>query len=172
MRHRERVSALALLSANGPGSQHDKQPMPYAVARAVWGSDRLMWMIRHHFPARLTQLMGVPRDRVLSAVDHAVVDAELDGIFPVSSRVTGALFDAFVSNPDINNHDFRSISAPTLIMHAGDDALAPCWGAVALSQTIPGARLLLLEDGGGHLMLGEHPEIEAAITKLLLSIPD
>jgi pimeloyl-ACP methyl ester carboxylesterase len=169
LRHRGRVSALALLSANGPGCQHDKSPMPLPVARATWSSDRLMWLLRRHVPARLTRLMGVPADRPLDAVDRARIGAELDGIFPVSRRVAGALFDAFVSNPDINNHDFRDIAAPTLVVHSRDDALAPCWGAVALSETIPTARQLVLEHGGGHLMLGEHPEVATAVQALLRS---
>lgn len=166
LRHRGRVSGLALLSPNGTGPQHDRRFMPSGFARALWGSDRLMWLYRHHAPARLTRLMGVPR-----AADHTRLAAELDGLFPVSRRVDGVLFDALVSNPDINTYDFHDMSTPTLIVHARDDALAPCWGAIALSQTIPGARLLVVEDGG-HLMLGAHPEVEAAVQALLLSTRD
>ena len=166
VRHRGRVSGLALISANGPGSQHDEPPMPYRLARALWGSDRLMWTIRRHFSGRLTRLMSVPEPR---AADRTRLEAELDGIFPVTRRVDGALFDAYVSNPDINNYDLRSMATPTLIVHARDDALAPCWGAIGLAETIPGARLLVLENGGGHLMLGEHPEVAPAVEALLRS---
>lgn len=166
-RHPGRVSGLVLISANGPGPQHDKPPMPYRVARAVWGSDRLMWMIRRHFGDRLGRLLSTPEP-----ADRARLEAELDGIFPVSRRVNGALFDAYVSNPAINDYDPRSLSTPTLIVHARDDALAPCWGAVALSQTIPGAELLVVENGGGHLMLGEHPEVAEAVAARLRSTQD
>lgn len=160
LRHRGRVSALALLSPNGPGCQHDRPPMPYRVARALWGSDRLMWTVRRRFPDRLARLMGVPADR-------GRVGAELDGLFPVSRRVDGALFDAFVSNPDVNSIGFRDMSTPTLIVHARDDALAPCWGAIGLAESIPGARLLVLEDGGG-----QHPEVAVAVEALLRSTSD
>ncbi|MFL6126417.1 alpha/beta fold hydrolase [Actinophytocola sp.] len=171
MRHRDRVSALALLSPNGPGSQHDERPVPYRLARAISDSDRLMWMIRRHFPTRLARLMAVPVDRLAGTGDRDRVDAELDGIFPVSRRAAGALFDAFVSNPDINHYDFQDMSTPTLIVHARDDALAPCWGGIALSERIPGARLLVVEDGG-HLLLGEHPEVAIAVEALLRSTRD
>jgi pimeloyl-ACP methyl ester carboxylesterase len=178
IRHRGRVSGLALLSPNGPGAQHDESPTPYAVPlpypvmRALWGSDRLMWLHRHYLAPRLARFIGMPEGWSLSAADGARVSAELDGLFPVARRVDGALFDAFVSNPDINHgYDFGSIAAPVLIVHARDDALAPCWGAIALSETIPTARLLVVEHGG-HLMLGEHPEVTTAVQELLRSTPD
>jgi pimeloyl-ACP methyl ester carboxylesterase len=86
----------------------------------------------------------------------------------VTRRADGALFDAFVSNPDVNNINFRDMSTPTLVVHARDDALAPRWGAIGLAESIPGARLLVVEDGG-HLMLGEHPEVAVAVEALLRS---
>ena len=105
--------------------------------------------------------------------DVARVGAEPDRIFPGTERVDGALFDAFVSNPDINHgYEFGRVTAPTLVVHARDDAVAPCWAAIALAQSIPGARPHVLEDGGGHLMLGEHPEVTATVHDLLLSSSD
>jgi pimeloyl-ACP methyl ester carboxylesterase len=166
VRHRGRVSAMALLSPNGPGAQHDRRQMPPPVARALLGSDRLMWLLRRHCPTRLTRLVGVPAAWPFSPADRTRVDAELDGLFPVASRIDGVLFATYVSNPDINNHDFRHMSTPTLIVHSRDDALVPWWGAVALSERVPRARLLVVEDGG-HLMLGEHPEVETAVKALL-----
>ena len=127
-----------------------------------------MWLARRRFTARLLRMMGVPK--APGDADRDRVDAELDGIFPVTERADGALFDAFVSNPDINHgYEFGRVTAPTLVVHARDDALVPCWAATALAQSIPGARLHVLEDGGGHLMLGEHPEVAAEISALLRS---
>ena len=167
IRHPERVSALVLVSPNGPGCQHDQPPMPRAVARALWGSERLMWLLRRRFTGRLLRLMGVPEDVPLTDADRRRVDAELDGVFPVTERVDGVLFDAFVSNPDINHgYEFARVTAPTLVVHARDDASAPFWAAVALAQSIRGSRLRVIEKGG-HLLLGEHPEIAAEISALL-----
>lgn len=116
IRHPGRVSALALLSANGTGRQHDRPPMPRAIARALWASDRLMWLRRRHFPERLARLLGIAAG--------ARLDAELDGIFPVKRRVDGVLFDLFVSNPDIHNYDVRKVTAPTLVVDLPEAATA------------------------------------------------
>lgn len=80
LRHRGRVSGLVLLSPNGPGSQHDERLMPRVVASTMLGSDRLMWLLRRHFPARLTRLMGVPADRPLTPADRALVEGERCGL--------------------------------------------------------------------------------------------
>jgi pimeloyl-ACP methyl ester carboxylesterase len=129
-----------------------------------------MWLARRRFTARVLRMMGVPEDTRLSEADRDRVDAELDGVFPVTDRVQGVLFDAFVSNPDINHgYEFARVTAPTLVVHARDDALAPFWAAVALAQSIPGSRLRVIEKGG-HLLLGEHPEVAAEIGALLRSV--
>jgi len=168
IRHPERVSALVLVSSSGPGVQYYRRPLPRAVAAALWGSNRLMWLARHRF----TRMRAVRTGWSPRTADRAGVGAELDGLFPVDRRVDGALFDAFVSNPDINHgYDFGRITAPTLIVHARDDALAPRWCAVGLSELIPTARLLVVEDGG-HLMLGDHPEVITETQALLRSTSD
>lgn len=171
IRHRCRVSALALVSPNVPGTHQDKQLMPPVVARTMLGSDRLMWLLRHRFPARLARLMGVPKDRPFDTADRARLDAELDGLFPVAQRITGLLFDAFEGNRAVNDCDLRRVIAPTVVAHARDDALMPSWGAVGLSERVLGSRLLVIEDGG-HLMLGEHPEVATAVKELFLSTRD
>jgi pimeloyl-ACP methyl ester carboxylesterase len=170
-RHRRRVSALALVSPNAPGSHQDEKSMPGAVARMLLGSERLMWLLRRHYPARLARLMGIARYRALGGPDLARVDAELDGLFPVARRVNGVLFDAFRSNPAVNDCEPRRVIAPTLVVHARDDAVAPCRAAVGLSRRILGSRLLV-EEHGGHLLLGQHPEVTAAVHALLLSTRD
>ncbi len=128
IRHSGRVSALVLLSVNGPGRHHDKPPLPRAIARALWTSDRLMWLCRRYFPARLARFLSVPADR-------ARLDAELDGLFPVKRRVDGVLFDVFGPNPDINNHDLRKVAAPTLVVHAQDPDIADAVRTLLLSTT-------------------------------------
>lgn len=113
--------------------------------------------------------MGVPKGLTLTEADRAIIEDELDGIFPVDARLDGILFDAFVSNPDINRgYDFGRIQAPTLVIHARDDSLAAYQTAVALVGRIPGARLLTVERGG-HVMLGEHSEIPQEIQAHLRS---
>lgn len=72
-------------------------------------------------------------------------------------RVAGELFDAYVSNPNVNRIDLSRVEAPTLVMHARDDPGPPYASAVEMALRIPGARLVTVETGG-HLMLGDHAD--------------
>ncbi len=51
--------------------------------------------------------------------------------------------------------DLASVSAPTLVVVAGEDLLTP--GAEAIAQAIPGAKLLIVE-GAGHAVALERPD--------------
>jgi pimeloyl-ACP methyl ester carboxylesterase len=170
IRHPDRVNALILISSVAPGPY--RPPLPRPLARALWGSDVLMWAVCRFFPGTITALMGVPKDLPLTAVDRAIVAEELGSLLPTSQRVQGALFDQFVSNADVtDDYRFDRIFAPALIVHAkdqpgykgipGGDA-----AAAAMAALIPNGRLLSI-DRGGHLLLGDHPEITAAIGNLL-----
>jgi pimeloyl-ACP methyl ester carboxylesterase len=170
IRHPERVNALVLVSSVAPGPY--RPPLPRPLARLLWGSDLLMWAVCRLLPGTITGLMGVPKDLPLRPEDHAIIAEELGTLLPVSQRVTGALFDQFVSNADINSgYRFDQITAPTLVIHAkdqpgykgipGGDA-----AAAAMAELIPGAKMLSV-DHGGHLLLGDHPEIRAAVGELL-----
>lgn len=170
IRHPERVNALILVSSVAPGRY--RPPVPRPVARVLWGSDFLMWAMCRFFPGTITGLMGVPKGLPLRAEDHAILTEELGSLLPMSQRVQGALFDQFVSNADVNKgYRFEQITAPTLVIHAkdqpgykgipGGDA-----AAAAMAELIPGARMLSI-DRGGHLLLGDHPEIKTEIANLL-----
>lgn len=167
IRHPDRVAGLVLQSTNVPGPHHDKAPVPPVVARRLWGSDLAMWLVRRYLTGWILQLMGVPKGLPLTEADRDRVAVELDGIFPVSERIDGIMFDAFAGNPDINHHyDFGSIVSPTLVVHFRDDGGPPYAGAVDLVGRIPGARLLTGERGG-HLGLGEHPDLTDGIEAFL-----
>jgi pimeloyl-ACP methyl ester carboxylesterase len=80
------------------------------------------------------------------------------------------MFDAFIGNRDINNdYPLETITAATLFVHYKDDGGPPYHAAVAMCRRIPGARMLAGEHGG-HLGLGEHPEITAGIKTLLRQV--
>ena len=80
----------------------------------------------------------------------------MEGVFPGKLRVTGEVFDAFVSNPSINQIELSDVPVPTMIVHARDDSGPPYPAAVAMARLIPCARLVTV-DHGGHLMLGKPP---------------
>ena len=153
LRHPARVAALALVSPNAPG------PVPAIPPRAVmdllFRTDVAFWLAVTSFPAAIRSPMGVPKGLALTAEDEAEVAAMLRTVLPARPRGPGYLFDAYVSNPDINRgYPFGDIAAPTLVVAARDDPTAPYTNACALAGQIPGARLVTLERGG-HLGLGQ-----------------
>lgn len=166
LRHPGRVAGLVLESSNAPGPHHDTDGIPLWVARRLWASDLLMWAARRYAERSITSLMGIPADLPLSPADRARLDEELDSLFPVSERAQGALFDAFTGNKAINDTPLEEVRAPTLVIHFRDDTGAPFSGAETLARRIPDAQRLFL-DHGGHLGLGEHPEVEATLRSFL-----
>jgi pimeloyl-ACP methyl ester carboxylesterase len=173
IRHPERITALILVSSVALGPYRPAVPQP--VAGVVWGSDFVMWAMVRFSPGTITGLMGVPKNLPLRPEDRAIIAEELGSLLPASQRVQGALFDQFVSNADVNNHyEFEQITAPTLVIHGkdqpgskgtpGGDA-----AAAAMAELIPGARMVSI-DRGGHLLLGDHPEIKTEIANLLAGV--
>ena len=84
----------------------------------------------------------------------------------LASRRTGAVFDVFVSNPQVNTVPLESVEVPTLIVHARDDPLASYDAAERAADRIPGAVLVGLESGG-HLGLGQTERIRSEIAAFL-----
>jgi len=76
------------------------------------------------------------------------------------------LFDAFTGNKAVNATPLEAVSAPTLVIHFRDDTAAPFAGAETLARRIPDAQTVF-PDRGGHLGLGEHPEVARAIRAFL-----
>ncbi len=70
IRHPDKVG-LVLLSSNSPGPQHNHDAMPRWLARRLWKSDLLMWLLRAHLSGVITHLMGVPKGLPLSSQDQA-----------------------------------------------------------------------------------------------------
>ncbi len=64
------------------------------------------------------------------------------GFFPVASRKPGALFDLYVSNPDVQGYRLEDVAVPTLIISARDDAMSAHPNAEAAAARIANAQLL------------------------------
>ena len=86
--------------------------------------------------------------------------------FNPSRARAGAVFDAFVSNPEVNAVPLESIAVPTLIVHAVDDPLASYDAAVRAAERIPGAVLVGLASGG-HLALGQADRVRSEVAAFL-----
>jgi pimeloyl-ACP methyl ester carboxylesterase len=149
LRHPGRVKHLAILVGNLPGS-------PTAVIQppsVKFQRQFAMWALRTFAPATMIRMIAaVPKDFVMTGEDARYVNEFIDSLFPVGAY--GFIFDAFVSNADVNDYNLEAISAPTLIVHTKDDQLASHEASKRAAARIPGARFVGLESGG-HLMLGQ-----------------
>jgi pimeloyl-ACP methyl ester carboxylesterase len=151
LRHPDKVRHLAVLVGNVPGS-------PTAVVQPSWARwvDRQLplWILRTWFPSTMARLAGVPASFSLTDEHTRFVARFIDSMFPVTPRVPGVLFDAFVSNAAVNQCPLEAIGVPTLFVHTADDPLASHEASRRAAARVPGARFVSL-DSGGHLMLGQ-----------------
>ena len=95
---------------------------------------------------------AVPKEFEMTNEGARYVYEFIDSLFPVSDD--GFIFDAFLSNADVNGYNLEAISVPTLIVHTRDDQLASHQASQRAAERIPGARFVSLESGG-HLMIGQ-----------------
>lgn len=163
LRHPERVSRLVVLSGNLPGTAT-------AVAQPSWARfvDRQIpvWIIKTLAPSTMRYKSGVPRRFPLTAEDDEAVTAFLNSMFPITPKLAGVLFDAFISNADVNSYPLESIRVPTLVIHTRDDPMIRYDSAAQAAHRIPGARLVGLQSGG-HLMLGQTPAVRTELAAFL-----
>ena len=150
LRHPDKVKHLAVLVGNLPGS-------PTAVVQpfSVKLSNRQlpMWAMKTFAPSTMARLVSaVPIGFTMTAQDVRFVAEFIDSLFPVMRE--GYVFDASVSNADVNDYNLEAISVPTLIVHTKDDQLASHEASKRAAERIPGAWFVSLESGG-HLMLGQ-----------------
>lgn len=169
IRHHDRTRALLLVSANVPGHHQAKGMPPKAFFRAIFASDPILWLMITYLPglmARLSKVLRVPDGLQLTHEDVAKIRRAMESVLLGNLRVTGEVFDAFVSDPAINRIDLSEVPVPTMVVHAKDDTGPPYPAAVAMARQIPCARVVTV-DRGGHLMLGPHPAIRHEVEEFL-----
>ncbi|MCZ7571677.1 MAG: alpha/beta hydrolase [Ardenticatenaceae bacterium] len=168
LRDPDRISALVLVVPNAPSAGRPGLTLPpKPVLNALYRSDFIFWLATTRFRSALYGTMGVPKEFDLTPTHEAEIAALMQTVFPVRPRADGAMFDAFVSNPDINSgYPFGAIAVPVLVVSARDDALAGYENARFLAEQIPGAQLLTFENGG-HMLLGQSERVGRGIQEFL-----
>ena len=129
-----------------------------------------MWALRTCAPSTMIRMVAaVPKEFVMTSEDARYVNEFIDSLFPVSTD--GFIFDAFVSNADVNDYKLEAISVPTLIAHTKDDQLASHDASKRAAERIPGARFISV-DSGGHLMIGQQKKQREALARFFAETRD
>jgi pimeloyl-ACP methyl ester carboxylesterase len=123
---------------------------PKPLFKAIFGSDPILWAMIAYLPgaiARLSQVLVVPEGARLISGDQEKLSRAMRQVLLGKRRVTGEVFDAYVSNPDINGIELSQVLVPTLVMHARDDPGPPYASAVEMAHRIPDAQLVTVDNG-------------------------
>ena len=169
LRHPDRVDLLVLLSSALP-----RKPIPRLVTTLGPSlmkaslRDRTMWTFKTLMRHAFQRLIGVPKGFKPSAAQLATIRDIGDSMLPVRPRREGVVFDTFVGNPHVNGCRLEEISAPTLLLHAIDDGLAPYQTALDAAARMPAARFCSLR--GGHEFLGHEDQVRTEIHTALAEI--
>lgn len=167
LRHPGRTDALILMASALPGKA-GAPPRP--VAQALFGSDRLFWLLKSYAPGLFARILGMPKEFRQTPDERARIGQTMDSLFPIRPRKRGVLFDPYVSSPDVQTYPLEQISTPALIINATDDGLSAFGNAVQASTRIGRSKLVAI-DRGGHLLLGSETRIQqeiAAFTRVLV----
>ncbi|WP_235010573.1 alpha/beta fold hydrolase [Arthrobacter sp. SLBN-112] len=163
LRHPDRTKHLIVLSGSFPGD-------PTAVAPPAWArllyADLPLWVMKKAAPAQFTRLMGVPPGFPKTPEQAQEMDEMMESIFPIGPRAAGAVYDAYISNPAVNDLPIEKIAVPTIIVQAKDDPMCAFAPAEQAAHRIPGC-VLAAQESGGHLGLGQSAFTRAALDDFL-----
>jgi pimeloyl-ACP methyl ester carboxylesterase len=163
LRHPDRTRHLVILSGSLPGD-------PMAAAPPEWAkllyADLPLWAMKKVARPQFDRLMGVPAGFPQTPEQAQDMDEFVESIFPIGPRAAGATFDAYVSNPAVNDLPIERITVPTMIIHAKDDPLCAFGPAEKAAKRIPGCTMFA-QESGGHLGLGQNERTRDALADFL-----
>ena len=164
LRHPDRTAGLVLIGSALPGKA-GRPPRPVAP---LLFTDPVFWTLKAYLPSLLLRCLGMPKGFDPTPQQWTAILESEESLFPIRPRKQGALYDAYVSNPDVQGYPLEEISVPTLLIHAKDDGLAAFQNAAHAAERIPGAELLAI-DQGGHMLLGSETLIGQEVARFLVA---
>lgn len=132
----------------------------------IFDNDFLYWVTLKAFRKPILDFMGVPGELLnnLSHNDQAFLDEILELMLPMSQRMPGIQIDVLRQIP--GDFPYDQIAAPTLVLHAQDDAFVPLEQGINASTKIPEADMIIFEKGG-HFLIGNMEELQKTIIEFL-----
>lgn len=159
----ERVSSLILLSAvSMPRAPGDKDPFYINIIYTIQQSDYVYWFVSKNFQPQFLDLLGIPSEvyQNFTSEQKELAQEMLDVMHPMSQRYKGAINDGMMIGLDAPSTE--NLSAPTLIIHAKDDALVSYEHAENAHRKIKQSKLILF-DTGGHAMISQLDEVRELV---------
>jgi pimeloyl-ACP methyl ester carboxylesterase len=154
----ERTAALILISAVSQAAVPGDKPASYVgIIHFIQRSDYAYWLVAKFLQPMILNLMGIPADvyAKFTSAQKRVAQGMLDTMHPMSQRYRGTVNDGDMIQREAVSTD--NVSAPTLVLHAKDDALVSYHHAEHAHEAIKGSRLIAF-DTGGHGLL---PQMDA-----------
>jgi pimeloyl-ACP methyl ester carboxylesterase len=151
----DRCSALILVSAVSMGpAPGDKDPFFIGIIHTIQQSDYAYWLLTRFLQPTILDLMGIPTQvyETFNPEQKELAQEMLDIMHPMSQRYKGTINDEkMIEYYTVPTSDLR---APTLIIHAKDDALVSYEHAENAHNKINQSQYMLY-DTGGHGMLSQ-----------------
>jgi len=166
----ERTAALILLSAVSEASAPGDKPGFYVgIIHAVQRSDYMYWLAAKFMQATILNLMGVPAyvHAKFTPVQKQLAQEMLNTMHPMTQRYPGTVNDGEMIQRRAAWTD--TISAPTLILHAKDDALVSYHHAEHAHEAIKGSQLVSFSTGG-HGLLSQMDAVREHVKEFLESL--
>lgn len=163
----DRCSALILVSAlsrsRAPG---DKAEFYVNVIHLIQQSDYAYWLFTKFMQSMILDLMGIPSEvyKSFTSEQKELAQEMLDIMHPMSSRYKGTINDGRML--ELDSVSTGNLSAPTLILHAKDDALVSYAHAKHAHAKIKQSKLISF-DKGGHGLLSLMTEVREHVEEFL-----
>jgi pimeloyl-ACP methyl ester carboxylesterase len=163
----ERVSALILLSAVSEASAPGDKPAFYTgIIHLIQRSDYAYWLAARFLQPMILDLMGIPKRAYAEFTpdQKQLAQSMLDTMHPMSQRHRGTVNDGDMIQREAVSTD--NITAPTLVLHAKDDALVSYQHAEHAHHAIQRSRLIAF-DTGGHGLLSQMQAVRQSVREFL-----
>jgi pimeloyl-ACP methyl ester carboxylesterase len=163
-----KISALILLSAVSEAEAPGDKPAFYIkIIHLIQQSDYAYWVFAEFMQSTILSLMGVPPEvyRNFTPPQKEMAQEMLDIMHPMTQRYKGTVNDGkMIQREEVSTNN---LSAPTLIIHAEDDALVSYHHAEDAHKRIKQSKLIVLSTGG-HAMISRMDEVRQYTRKFLI----